>query len=151
MQINHFLPFFFCSVILLILCPSSKSPLHHIVLSFCSSSACSIVLLCFCLLYRSALLLLLYRSALSFCSASTLLYHSVLHFISFCTSSQMSHHTSLSYCFILFPFRTATHTVCFISFYTRGHNVSTSQLLGQTDDNCPANRNAKQSTTNLQS
>jgi hypothetical protein len=47
MWINHFLPFFFCYVILLFLCPPSKSPLHHIVLSFCSSSACSIVLLCF--------------------------------------------------------------------------------------------------------
>jgi predicted PurR-regulated permease PerM len=47
MRINHFLPLFFCSVILLFLCPPNKSPLHHIVLSFCSSSACSIVLLCF--------------------------------------------------------------------------------------------------------
>jgi hypothetical protein len=96
MQIDHFLPFFCCSIILLILFPSSKSPLHHIVLSFCSSSSCSIVLLCFC-------------SPLSFCSASTLLYHFSLHFISFCTSSQMSHYTSFSYYFILFPFRTANN------------------------------------------
>ena len=64
----------FCSIILLLLCPSNKYPLHHIVLSFCSSSACSIVLLCFCLLYRSALLLLLYRSALLLLSSIILLY-----------------------------------------------------------------------------
>jgi hypothetical protein len=95
MRINHFLPFFFCSVILLFLCPPSKSPLHHIVLSFCSASSlsfCSASSLSFCSAF-----------ALSFCSAST------LHFITFWTSSIMSNHACPSYCLILFPFRTANH------------------------------------------
>jgi predicted PurR-regulated permease PerM len=72
MRINHFLPFFFCSVILLFLCPPSKSPLHHIVLSFCSSSACSIVLLCFI-----SIVLLCFCSLFLFCS----LFHHILDLI----------------------------------------------------------------------
>jgi hypothetical protein len=65
MQINHFLPFFLCSVNLIfnkLFCNSSlpqqvfllsfcscfsRSALHHILLSFCSSSALPVILLSF--------------------------------------------------------------------------------------------------------
>jgi hypothetical protein len=76
-----------------------------------SASHCSVILLFFCLLYHSALLLF-YRSAL------LLLYCFALHFITFWTSSIMSHHACPSYCLILFPFRTAnqiqSHSYSFI-------------------------------------
>ena len=93
MRINHFLPFFFCFVILLFLCPPSKSPLHHIVLSFCSSFACSIILLCFC-----SIVLLCFCS--SFHHILDLIYDvtpcmSFLLFDSF--SLQNSHHNSVSF------------------------------------------------------
>jgi hypothetical protein len=71
-----------------------------------SSAACSIFLLCFC-------------SALSFCSASVLLYHSTLLLfcsiilLCFCSALSLNFMCSifsflLSNCFILFPFRTAS-------------------------------------------
>jgi hypothetical protein len=128
-----------------------------------SASHCSVILLFFCLLYRSALLLLALSfcsasAALSFCSASVFFCSAALcSIILFSISSHSvpplkchTTHLFLTASFF-FPLEQQPNTVCFISFYTRGHNVSTSQLLGQTDDNCPANRNAKQSTTNLQS
>jgi hypothetical protein len=99
MQINHFLPFFFCSVNLIfnkLFCNSSllnRSPLHHIVLSFCSSSACSVILLCFCSAFISLYFIF---SHSCYASAHTTLFLTVYSF-SFRTTNQIQ---SRSYSFI---------------------------------------------------
>ena len=113
MRINHFLPFFVCSVILLFLYPPAS-------------------LLCIAFFYHSALLLL----ALSFCSASALSFcnsflpsqvcfcitffcHTVLLLLCLSLNFMLSIFSFLlSNCFVLFPFRTAnsiqSHSFSFI-------------------------------------
>ena len=102
MRINHFLPFFVCSVILLFLCPPSKSPLHRIFLSFYSSSSCSIVLLCFCSI------VLQFFSSFTCLLCITFFCHSVLLLLCLSLNFMLNIFSFLlSNCFVLFPFRTA--------------------------------------------
>jgi hypothetical protein len=91
MQINHFLPFFLCSVNLIFNKLFCNSFLPLSVQQVCSASHSSVILLFFCSAYRSVLFLLYISS------------HSVylLNFI-LCIFSSL-----LSYCFVLFLFRTA--------------------------------------------
>jgi hypothetical protein len=130
-----------------------------------SASHCSIILLFFCLLYRSALLLL-YRSALlivlQFFSSSTGLLcitffcHSVLLLLclSFalfliCISFHSVHQLNfilntfsflLSYYFILFPYRTTNHIQCHsFSFIHPALTIPLPISYGKNSDNCPYN------------
>jgi len=81
--------------------------------------------------------------------------YSTLCSISLCTSASFPTSHPLLYSSLLLPSfppqNSSSDAVCFLFFYTHRHNVSTSQLLGKNDDNCPANRNANWSTTTVRS
>jgi hypothetical protein len=103
-------------------------------MQFFSSSVCLVGLLCINFFCHFALVI----PCLSFCSGSSLF----VILLCFCSSFHLPLHIcSISY-YAHAPFLFLTiysfslqnnhlDTVCFVFFYTHGHNVSTSQLLEQ--------------------
>jgi hypothetical protein len=120
MQINHFLPFLICSVNLIfnrLFCNSSLPQ------QVSSASHSSVILFFF------------------FCSVS----HSALSlfYISFHSVYLLKFHAQpllLSYCFMLFPFRTTNHIQCHsFSFIHPALTIPLPISYGKNSDNCPYN------------
>jgi hypothetical protein len=145
--------------LLTILCLFCYSSLSLFTQQISSALHCSIILLFFFFLYRSALLLLyrsaillfLHRSALhhillSFCSSSPLpVIYSVsnMHFISFCTSIKLHPQHLLLSPFLLFQsfsHRTISPIECHsFSFIHPALTIPLPISFGKNNDNCPSN------------